>query len=410
MCAFFAAATVAAQTYHPVIPRAWNDQEVASTEVPLAQPDRSPRYLTSEEYYALQVRPVYRTYPFYAPAKEPPGYLETLKQKEPEILFDPAELRTQQDWIRVGELVFDSPTVFVPISFLDVQNEEIRAAGYPITRDGIVPYFRYIIRKKGTVEIGPGACGMCHTRVLPDGTVWKGAQGNIPQARALAWNIHRRAALSPGLEARQRNIERMKFAAPWTSKMDEFEGLTIGEITRRYAAMQPGVLPRQGTSLTHPTKTPALIGVKDLKYLDATGLSRHRSAGDLMRYSIINQGLDLIAHYGDFQPSPTQATRSDAGTRYSDEQLYALTLYLYSLKAPPNPNLFDERARHGQEIFQQQGCNGCHTPPLYTNNKLTPALGFHVPEELRKTDDILDLSVATDPTLAMKTPRSEGTL
>lgn len=214
LCGIFIAATVAAQTYHPVIPRAWNDQDVASTEIPLAQPDRSPRYLSATEYYALQVRPVYRTYPFYGPGKEPPGYLETLKQKEPEVLFDPATLRTEQDWIRAGELVFNSPTVFVPLSFLDVQNEEIRAAGYPITRDNIVPYFHYVVRKKGTVEIGPGACGMCHTRVLPDGTVWKGAQGDIPQSRALAWNIHRRAAERPDQEARERAVLQAKFGAP----------------------------------------------------------------------------------------------------------------------------------------------------------------------------------------------------
>jgi|AmaraimetFIIA100_FD_contig_61_317172_length_479_multi_4_in_0_out_0_1 hypothetical protein len=39
------------------------------------------------------------------------------------------------------------------------------------------------------------------------------------------------------------------------------------------------------------------------------------------------------------------------GTRFSDEQLYALALYLYSLKPPPNPNRFDDRARRGQQIF-----------------------------------------------------------
>jgi len=26
------------------------------------------------------------------------------------------------------------------------------------------------------------------------------------------------------------------------------------------------------------------------------------------------------------------------------------------------------------------GCGGCHRPPLYTNNKLTLALGFKLPE------------------------------
>jgi len=152
-----------------------------------------------------------------------------------------------------------------------------------------------------------------------------------------------------------------------------------------------------------------LIGVQDLKYLDATGLVRHRSIGDLMRYAVINMGLDTSAYFGDFQPGskPTPFT-SEAGTRYSDEQLYALALYLYSLKAPANPNPVDSRARRGEQVFREQGCTGCHTPPLYTNNKLTPAKGFAIPEELRKFEEILDVSVGTDPTLALRTRRGTG--
>ncbi len=190
---------------------------------------------------------------------------------------------------------------------------------------------------------------------------------------------------------------------------EEFERLvTLDELVRRHGAMRAGVLERQGTSSTHPSHVPSLIGLKEIKYLDSTGLVRHRSAGDLMRYAIVNYGLDVMAHYGDFQPTPTQAFFGMEGTRSSDEQLYALGLYIYSLQPPPNPNPFDERARRGQRIFQQQGCVGCHTPPLYTNNKLTPAPGFKVPEDLRKTDDIMDVSVGTDPGLATQTRRGTG--
>lgn len=116
-----------------------------------------------------------------------------------------------------------------------------------------------------------------------------------------------------------------------------------------------------------------------------------------------------MAHYGDFQPSPRATVFSgDEGTRYSDEQLYALALYIESLKPPPNPNPFDERAQRGQKIFQQAGCAACHTPPFYTNNKLTPAMGFQVPDDLLKTDDILNISVGTDATLATQTRRGTG--
>jgi len=94
--------------------------------------------------------------------------------------------------------------------------------------------------------------------------------------------------------------------------------------------------------------------------------------------------------------------------RYSDAALYALSLYLYSLKPPPNPNKFNALAARGKKIFAREGCATCHTPPLYTNNKLTPASGFVVPEDLRKSDDILNISVGTDPTVAMQTRRGTG--
>jgi CxxC motif-containing protein (DUF1111 family) len=85
-----------------------------------------------------------------------------------------------------------------------------------------------------------------------------------------------------------------------------------------------------------------------------------------------------------------------------------MALYIYSLKPPPNPNPVDDRARRGQRIFEQQSCAGCHTPPLYTNNKLTPVQGFKLPRDLLKSENILNVSVGSDPTLALKTRRATG--
>jgi len=182
----------------------------------------------------------------------------------------------------------------------------------------------------------------------------------------------------------------------------------IADFIRARETMQPGVYERQGTDFRHPVHLPSLIGIEDIKYLDSTGLVRHRSIGDLMRYAAVNYALDMVAHYGGFQPSPSQAFFAEDGVRFSDEQLYALALYLYSLKPPPNPNPFDDRARRGERIFQQQGCAGCHPSPLYTNNKLTPAPGFNPPDDLRQTDDIMSVSVGTDAWLATRTRRGTG--
>src|SRR5262249_41952657 len=120
-----------------------------------------------------------------------------------------------------------------------------------------------------------------------------------------------------------------------------------------------------------------------------------------------NQGADMLASYGGFRPVgelPDPATRG----RYSDEQLYALALYLYSLVPPPNPNKFDALAVRGQKVFEREGCASCHTPPLYTNNMLTPAEGFTVPEDDAKRFDVLPISVGTDPDLTMRSRRGTG--
>jgi mono/diheme cytochrome c family protein len=183
--------------------------------------------------------------------------------------------------------------------------------------------------------------------------------------------------------------------------------MSLDEILSALEAQPPGVAIRQGTSLRYPAQVPDLIGIKDRRYLDHTGLVRHRSIGDLMRYAALNQGLDQLASYGDFIPEgelPDPATRR----RYSDEQLYALAMYLYSLKPPPNPNPSDALAARGERVFERERCSRCHTPPLYTNNKLTPADGFTIPDGHEERFDILDRPVGTDPHSALKTRRGTG--
>jgi hypothetical protein len=88
--------------------------------------------------------------------------------------------------------------------------------------------------------------------------------------------------------------------------------------------------------------------------------------------------------------------------------LYALALYIESLRPLPNPNVLDESARAGEKLFRSEGCAGCHVPPLYTNNKLTLAEGFTPPPDLPSTLDVLPVSVGTDPALALKTRKGTG--
>jgi hypothetical protein len=401
-----AAGNVGSRTW----PKVWDDQEIAALELPLANAAATPKQIPAEYYYRIPVRPIYKSYPAYAPGREPAGYQEWLKQQEPEIeAFDVSKLKTEADWIKAGEKVFDAPIFYNAVmKAADVTDPAwYEKTGARTAKDGSLPYVRYVVREKGKVELGTISCAMCHTRILPDGTVLKGAQGDMPFERASVYAVQNFPV------ERARYFERSFFAAPW-AQPDALAGLdqmSAAQIAEWHAAMPPGVIGRQGSSPFFPTQAPDLIGVKDRKYLDHTGIVQHRSVADMMRYAALNQGADDLASYNGFIPAARDfRTRPDAETRgrYSDEQLYALTLYLYSLKPPPNPNRFDAVAARGQKVFGREGCGACHTPPLYTNNKLTLADGFDAPEDQMRKYDVMPISVGTDPTLATKTRRGTG--
>jgi hypothetical protein len=414
----------------PFIPETWDD--LRTLEVPLASPSYSPVEVTWEYYYRIPWRPIYKSYPVYAPGHEPAGYMEWLKQQAPEVLWGIDDegashrprLETEADWIAAGEIVFDAPIYYDQnpwgSSVVGVDNVRdpawYRATQTPVAGDGVMPFARYVIRRKGQVELGQQSCGMCHTRVMPDGSVIKGAQGNFPFDRAAAFRLEE---LTSREESRIRLLDRVRlflrssFDAPWVKPAPEsaLNRLSLEEVVEVLRAIPPGVMARGGSNLFYPVQVPDLIGLKDRKYLDHTGLVQQRSIADLMRYSALNQDMKGLARYGDFIPEGIDFKKlPDPGTRsrYLDEQLYALAVYLYALQPPSNPNRFDALAAHGQTVFRREGCVNCHTPPLFTNNELTPAEGFTPPAFELREYDILPTSVGTDPNLTLKTRRGTG--
>ena len=417
-------------TAAPVIPRMWDDAAMATVELPLAEASASPKFPPADYYYRIPVRPIYKSYPVYAPGHEPAGYLDWLKQQEPVIVWDNAghapSLKTEADWIKAGEIVFDAPLFFdIGVTAIEARDPSwYQKTGAPVSKDGEVPFVPYVIRKKGVIEVGQGSCASCHTRVMPDGSIIKGAQGNLSPQRVFAYRVRRDAAKAKDQEqylAFLRNFEKRGFYGPVGLRSDpewQFDHMSIDEIASANEAFLPGVATRERGSAFHAIQVPDLIGVKDRRYLDRTGLQRQHSVVDMMRYAALNQGAERLASYGGFIPVDVPRFQKlpdldkplpgSLFPRYSDEQLYALTLYLYSLQPPPNPNKFDAIATRGQKVFEREGCGGCHTPPLYTNNKLTPADGFMIPDEHRKMYDILPISVGTDPNLTLKTRRGTG--
>jgi hypothetical protein len=166
------------------IPRTFDDPAMASLEVPLARPDASPLQVTSHYYYRLGIRPTYNSYSVYSKDREPPGYIDRLRQEKPQVLFQTGALKTTQDWIKAGELVFEALIAYGHIAGLTndlyARDPEWESEVAPsLVPNGTIPGLRYVVRTKGEVEIGILSCAMCHSRVMPDGTLIKGAQGNF---------------------------------------------------------------------------------------------------------------------------------------------------------------------------------------------------------------------------------------
>ncbi len=368
------------------LPKVWDDRELASFELPLVHPETSAKHISSDYYYRIPPRVIYKSYPIYAPGREPANYMQWLEQQEPQVVFDPA-----------GEIVFDAPIGYGATFKLSQVRDPAwyERNGVPVTRDGIMPFSRYVIRKKGAVEVGSGACVMCHARVMPDGSFVKGAQGNFPVDRVIGYNLRAQAADSANSQTFLQAIrlgQRAFFAMPWLTPdpMARIDTMSLDEIAAAYEAVPVGASTRVNLSLFSPAQNTDRIGIADRRHLDHTGIVLQRSIGDLMRYIALVQGANSFDRFGDFKlvdtlPDPARLER------YSDEQLYALARYLYSVKPPSNPNKLDSKARQGRAIFSKEGCIRCHTPPLYTNNKV-----------------IMAQSIGTDPELAMRTRKGTG--
>src|SRR4030095_2945000 len=169
-----AAAPQAPRNGAAAIPNTWDDEAIATLEVPLANPVGSPKHVSADYYYRIPVPAIYKSYPVYAPGREPPGYLDRLRGQEPVIVWDDAAhappLKTEADWIESGEIVFEAPTTFDSIVTLARARDPVwyDKVHTPVASDGTVPFLRYVVRKKGTVEVGQTSCAQCHIRVMPD--------------------------------------------------------------------------------------------------------------------------------------------------------------------------------------------------------------------------------------------------
>src|SRR5262249_37020801 len=134
------------------------------------------------------------------------------------------------------------------------------------------------------------------------------------------------------------------YGVPWLKDdpNQRLKDITEAEYGALVAAEKDGGgITRWNGSPLFPAKIPDLIGIKERKYLDHTATHLHRGVGDLMRYAAQVTFAEMTT-FGSYHMLAPETKRVQA--RLSDEALYALALYLYSLKPPPNPNPFNEKA------------------------------------------------------------------
>jgi len=397
------------------IPRTWDLVAIEKFHLHPSDTTVKVTYAPASFYDSLPEHVIYKTYPVYYREFERPDYVDSLRKLKPEIAFNPADLHTEEDWIRAGELVFNWPAAYNPFNDKAPRAEAKTSSG-KIPKDGAYLFNRYVLNTDGKLVVGSLSCASCHTKVLESGDVVPGAQGNVYNNVGFAAAINSWRIPFPIL---QDGITRLN-DAPWIKWEDQNRPTNAKEFTDYLLSVPSGISDRQGVAYLYPIPVPSLIGIKDIKYFDRTGLMKHEGPGDLMRYAAFNQGMDMFTSYNGFipggknkktLPSPAEWNHpfGYAAKKYSDAQLYGLTKYLYALKAPKNPNKFrKEMITRGQQVFKKAGCVTCHTPPLYTNNKLTPASGFEPPKSHYKKYDIFNVSVETDSVSTLYSRRGTG--
>jgi hypothetical protein len=416
------AGIVAAQSesVKQTIPKTWDEKALKDWATPIAGLNARPGHMSAAKYYALPVDDL-KTYPVYLEGKEPPGYWEFLNRVGPRPMIQPEKLKTESDWIEAGRTVFEE----MDHIHLRTYNPSFIAAarrGHAAIarREGTAANLRWVPTKDGVALSFPN-CANCHVLQLRDGTV-------VPGASSFAVSHQRTGPPGPGLvnqvQLENRFVDggspiRMApepvglwlyraFATPW--KQDDphsrLKTMADAEFRAWFAAgLRGGAVPRWNGSLYYPAKVPDLIGIRERKYIDHTGTHLNRGTADIMRYAALVSWAEAI-EFGSYNMLGQGDEMPRA--RRSDEALYAMALYIESLKPPANPNPYDENARAGEKLFRREGCIGCHIPPLYTNNKLTLAAGFTPPRNLPRTLDVLPVSVGTDSGLALHTRKGTG--
>lgn len=399
-------------------PRIWTDKDLKGWATPVAGINEVPHHYSEKEYYAAPADNL-RSYPVYAPGREPQGYRDWLQQQEPQPLVEEGKARTDTEWVEAGKRVFaelDLPTVRTDdkrlIEYL-ADPEAVRKDGTTVLENGVIPDLRWVVVKKGQVRLSLQECAGCHRRVMPDNeTLVDGAPNNTllgPKGFEPFADVFNALLTKGGKPIAAGERTYMAFGVPWlASDMHaDFRTMPEKDVLDIESYFVVGTTARFNGSPFYVTKNSDLIGVAERRYLDHTGTHANRGVADIARYAALVTGADdgsIGSHR--FMTDEQRKLRF----RYSDDVLYALAKYIYSLKPPANPNRPGALSERGRKVFDAAGCATCHPHGSYTTNRLIPVVGFDPPKDdpLRSGLKVSDQHIDTDPGAALKTRKGTG--
>jgi hypothetical protein len=400
-------------------PLIWDEAGLAEWSTPLAALKARPAHFTTDEYY--RVTPDnFRTYPVFLPEREPPGYWERLQTQAPEPLVDATKMKDNGDWIAAGERAFREIDFVLartndPRMIAKARDPESFKNTFAFP-DGTVTDPRWVVTDQG-VMLTTVDCASCHSRVDLDTMTLAIAGPLVP------WPADRPAIRPSGLpitdffgRVYSRLFPREEFgmafwrttATPWVAdeRVDALRNMQSARDLGSLFGANNGAVPRVNGSPFYGAKVPDLHVLRYYKYLDATATHRLRGPEDVGRYIAQISSADPM-EFGPHHMLTEEQRR--VAYRFADEVLYAIGMYVMSLEpaknpATPPPDLLAS----GSDVFDKEGCAGCHTPPNYTNGKLTPAEGYEVPADHPDRADVMPIGVKTDNGLAMKTRKGTG--
>ena len=324
---FLLTVTIASTLHSQSPPKAWDMEELEDWATPIAALDVRPGHIT-EALYSSVPSDNLRTYPVYHPDREPAGYWEQLQKRKPELLVDPKVARTPQQWLETGQRVWEELDSVIHRSsnpqIIERARSRERLAQAILEKDGTIHNLRWVVTPSG-VKLSTRACAGCHTARLSDGTLVAGAQGTVGFSSAgivAALDGEGVERLFPN-DSPARRMYRL-FGVPWLKEDLHAALLSSNPPDLKNAVAIAGVVGtfvRHNGSPYYTTKIPDLIGIKDRKYLDATGTHRHRGIGDFMRYAALVLGADSF-EFSDHRL--LDRSQRAPWARYDDAVLYAL--------------------------------------------------------------------------------------